>query len=255
MTFTDHAQPLWWLATGAACITIVALLLRRYNVSLVLVALAAVAMAFAFHGPLTFGPSSLHFPELSTQAFITAAVVLVLPQLPLTFANSCLATADVARTYFGAAADRVRPGRLALSLGTANLVAGAICGMPICHGAGGMTAHRTFGARTGGAPVALGLALLALGLAMGNSLTAMLAGFPLMILAGLLAVAGLMHIALLKDLNNLTHWALAIAVGVTGFVSNLAVALLGALLIWWAARFIFPPRNGSGHFSDQIAGR
>ena len=132
MTFTDHAQPLWWLATGAACITIVALLLRRYNVSLVLVALAAVAMAFAFHGPLTFGPSSLHFPELSTQAFTTAAVVLVLPQLPLTFANSCLATADVARTYFGAAADRVRPGRLALSLGTANLVAGAICGMPIC---------------------------------------------------------------------------------------------------------------------------
>ena len=101
----------------------------------------------------------------------------------------------------------------------------------------------------------MGLALLALGLAMGNSLTAMLAGFPLMILAGLLAVAGLMHIALLKDLNNLTHWALAIAVGVTGFVSNLAVALLGALLIWWAARFIFPPRNGSGHFSDQIAGR
>ena len=107
--------------------------------------------------------------------------------------------------------------------------------MPICHGAGGLTAHRSFCARTGGAPIALGTALLLLAVLLGAGLTRVLAGFPLPILAGLLTVSGLLHIALLKDLRQPTHWALAIAVGVTGFVSNLAVALVGALLIWWIA--------------------
>lgn len=101
-----------------------------------------------------------------------------------------------------------------------------------------MTAHRSFGARTGGAPIIMGTVLLILAVAIGASLAAALAGFPLPILAGLLTVAGLLHIALLKDLRHPAHWALAIAVGVTGFLSNLAIALVGALLIWWAARAV-----------------
>jgi sulfate permease, SulP family len=240
--FVDHLQPIWWLVSAGAGVATLAVILRGYNVSLLLIAIAVGAITFAYHGPLAWGPSPLHVPELSVNAFSTAAVALVLPQLALSFANSCLASADVARTYFGAAADRVRPGRLALSLGVANVFAGAISGMPVCHGAGGMTAHRTFGARTGGAPIALGAALLVIGVALGNSLEAVLGGFPIPILAGLLAVAGLMHIALLKDLRGAYHWALAIAVGVTGLLSNLAVALVGALAIWWlvnAAVFVW----------------
>jgi len=232
--FIDHTRPAWWLGGGAAVVIALALLLRRHNVSLLFAVLAVVAMALTFHGPLTFGPSALHLPELSLHAFTAAAVALVLPQLPLTFANSCLATADAARTYFGAAAARVQPGRLAMSLGFADMLAGAICGMPVCHGAGGMTAHRTFGARTGGAPIALGTTLLVIALVLGNSLAAVLGGFPLPILAGLLAVAGISHIALLTDLRGVYPWSLAIAVGVVGFLSNLAVALTAALLVWWA---------------------
>jgi SulP family sulfate permease len=236
--FADHTQPVEWLVGGTILVAIVALLLRRYNASLFLFVLALLMMTVGFHGPLTFGPSPLHLPDLSLQAFATAAVVLVLPQLPLTFANSCLATADAARTYFGERAARVRPGRLALSLGLANLMAGTICGMPVCHGAGGMTAHRSFGARSGGAPIAMGVALLVVALLLGNSLTTALSAFPLPILAGLLAVAGLLHIALLKDLRQPSHWIFAIAVGVTGFISNLVIALIGALVIWWMAKAI-----------------
>jgi MFS superfamily sulfate permease-like transporter len=99
-----------------------------------------------------------------------------------------------------------------------------------------MTAHRSFGARSGGAPIMLGSVLIALALAVGATLTAALAGFPVPILAGLLVVAGLLHITLLKDLRGPWNWAVAIAVGVIGFLSNLAVALIGALLIWWAVR-------------------
>jgi hypothetical protein len=238
LAFTDHVHSTEWLVGGGIVVAIAALLLRRHSVSLVLIVLAIIAMVWGFPGPLIWGPSSIQFPTLSVQAFTAAAVVLVLPQLPLTFANSCLAPADAARTYFGVVGERVTPGRLALSLGVANLVAGGISGMPICHGAGGMTAHRSFGARTGGAPIIMGTVLLIRAVAIGASLAAALAGFPLPILAGLLTVAGLLHIALLKDLRHPAHWALAIAVGVTGFLSNLAIALLGALLIWWVVRAV-----------------
>ena len=179
----------------------------------------------------------------STRA-TAAAVALVLPQVPLSFANSCLATADTARTYFGDAAQRVSPGRLATTIGLANLFAGSISGMPVCHGAGGMTAHRTFGARSGGAPIMLGSTLIALALVMGATLTVALSGFPVPILAGLLTVAGLLHITLLKDLRGGWQWAIAIAVGITGFLSNLAVALVGALLIWWPVHIIRARRAG-----------
>jgi sulfate permease, SulP family len=240
--FIDHTRPSWWLITGVAVVMALALLLRRHNVSLLFAVLAVVAMALTFHGPLTFGPSALHVPDLSTHTFVVAAIALVLPQLPLTFANSCLATADAARTYFGAAATRVKPGRLALSLGCANLLAGAICGMPVCHGAGGMTAHRTFGARSGGAPIALGTTLVIIALVLGNSLAAVLGGFPLPILAGLLAVAGISHIALLRDLRGAYAWSMAIAVGIVGFLSNLAIALTAALIVWWAVNAVLALR-------------
>jgi MFS superfamily sulfate permease-like transporter len=236
--FTDHRHSAWWLAGVTVVVITVALLLRRHQITLVFLAIAVVAMILAFHGSFTFGPSAVHVPHLSRAAFAAAAVALVLPQVPLSFANSCLATADTARTYFGDAAQRVRPGRLATTIGLANLFAGSISGMPVCHGAGGMTAHRTFGARSGGAPIMLGGMLLALALVMGATLTVALSGFPVPILAGLLTVAGLLHITLLKDLRGPWHWALAIAVGITGFLSNLAVALVGALLIWWPVHLI-----------------
>ena len=242
-TFLDHTRPSAWLLAGAAAVITAALLLRRHNVTLWFVAIAAAGMAIGYRGALQLGPSAVHVPDLGLEVFVTAAVALVLPQLPLTFANSCLATADVARAYYGPAAERVRPSRLAVTLGAANLLAGAISGMPVCHGAGGLTAHRSFGARSGGAPIMMGTALLVLALAIGTNLAEVLAGFPLSILAGLLAVSGVLHIGLLRDLRGVYHWTLAIGVGVTGFVSNLAIALLGALLVWWIGRVVTATRR------------
>jgi SulP family sulfate permease len=235
-SFVDHARPMWWLVGGAAVVVAAALLFRRRNISLVMLVLAVAGMVLSYHGSVSFGPSPLHAPDLDLRVFTIAAVALVIPQLPLTFANSCLATADAARTYFGDRAERVKPGRLALTLGIANLFAGAISGMPVCHGAGGMTAHRSFGARTGGAPIMIGGVLLVVALLLGASLSAILAGFPLPILAGLLAVSGLLHIALLRDLQRPSDWMFAVVTGILGFLSNLAIALVAALLVWWLAR-------------------
>jgi SulP family sulfate permease len=243
--FTDSSRQLWWLLGGGIAVAIAALVLRRRQVTLVLMGFAVIAMVVTFDGSASLGPSSIQAPTLTVDVITVAFVTLVLPQLPLTFANSCLATADAARTYFGELARRVRPGRLALTLGAANLVAGSIAGMPVCHGAGGLTAHRSFGARTGGAPIALGGVLVVLSLVFGASLAALLAGFPLPILGGMLAVAGVLHIALLRDLRRPADWVLAVAVGVTGLLANLAIALVGGLIAWWAAKAIAARRAHS----------
>jgi sulfate permease, SulP family len=214
------------------------LLRRRFPVALALVGVAVAVILLTTGDALAPGPSPLALPSLDGAAFWAAFTVLVLPQLPLTFANSCLATADAARTYFGEAASRVRPGRLAASLGVANLFSGAIGGMPVCHGAGGLTAHYSHGARTGGAPIAVGVSLVVAALAFGSGLGILLAAFPLSILAGLLGGAGLLHIGLLRDLGRGRGLALAVAIGLLGFATNIAVGLFAGLVVWWGSRGI-----------------
>jgi hypothetical protein len=224
-------------ATGLALLGLVLLLaLRKAAISLVLVALGAVLMLAQAGDELALGPSALALPDLDADVMLTALTVLVIPQLPLSFANSCLATADAARAYFGERAEHIRPGRLAGSFGSANVVAGAISGMPVCHGAGGLTAHHAFGARTGGAPLAMGGALLVLAVAAGSGLATVLTAFPLPILAALLSAAGLLHIGLARDLRGVGEVALALVVAALGFWLNLAVGLGVGLVLWWVPR-------------------
>jgi sulfate permease, SulP family len=234
--FARHALEPTLAAAIAAFAVVAALALRRYPVSLVLVLGGAAVMVWLGAGNLALGPSPLSVPSLDWATLATALTVLVLPQLPLSFANSCLATADAARVYFGERARAIRPGRLATSFGSANLLAGALGGMPVCHGAGGLTAHVAFGARTGGAPLAMGVALLTLAAGFGAGLAGLLTAFPLPILAALLAVAGLLHIGLLRDLRGAGSWVLALAVGLVGYQVHLGIALAGGLALYWGLR-------------------
>jgi len=232
-SFDEHAlAPEWAIPLGAAVVAL-AVVLRRRPIALALVAVGIVVMLVETGGFPSLGPSPLELPSLSAATFGAALTALVVPQLPLTFANSCLAPVDAARTYFGERARRVTPGRLATTLGSANLLSGAIAGMPVCHGAGGLTAHYAFGARTGRAPLAIGSALVAVAVLAGSGLAVLLAAFPLPILAGLLATAGLLHIGLLRDLRGAREWLVAVLVGAIGFGLNLAVGLAVGLVLWW----------------------
>lgn len=233
--FVDRAFGTGWLVTAAVAAAVVLLVARRHPVALVLVLIALVLVAVRSPGPLVLGPAPMTPASPTGTDLITALLVLVIPQLPLTFANACLATADAAQAYFPQAAGRVSAGRLATSLGLANLLAGAVTGMPVCHGAGGLTAHRAFGARSGGAPIIIGVILVAVALGIGGSVGLLLTRFPVSILAALMAVAGALHIALLRDLAGRRAWVFALAVGVVGVWVNLAVAVLGGLILWWLA--------------------
>lgn len=241
--FAEYALRPGWATALALVVIALAFALRRYPVTLALVGTGVVVMLVQAGGDAGLGPSKIVFPSFHAGTFWTALTVLALPQLPLSFANSCLATADAARVYFGKAGERVRPGKLATTLGGANLFAGAISGMPVCHGAGGMTAHAAFGARTGGAPLVMGGTLLSLAVVAGSGLAGLLAAFPLPILAGLLAAAGLLHIGLLRDLRGLPAWAIALGVGVLGFEVNLALAVGIGLAVWWLGRGLLATRT------------
>lgn len=117
-----------------------------------------------------------------------AFVFLVLPQLPLTLGNAILAITEENNRLFP---DRpVTEQRVATSTGVINLLGGLVGAVPMCHGAGGMAGHVRFGARTGGAPVILGLALLLLALFFSASADLLLKLFPTPILGAILFLTG-----------------------------------------------------------------
>lgn len=129
-----------------------------------------------------FAMPSLPSPEEMRNAF----GLLVLPQLSLTLTNAVLLTALIAGDYFGERASHVTPRRLSISSGIANLVLAPLGAMPMCHGAGGLAAHYRFGARSGTAPLLLGLALLLLALLPGGLGPALIAAIPVAGLGALL---------------------------------------------------------------------
>ena len=86
-------------------------------------------------------------------------------------------------------AQAVTPRRLSISSGLGNLILSPFGALPMCHGAGGVAAHYRFGARTGGAPLMLGLLLLALALVPGGAGLALLGAIPAAGLGALLLVA------------------------------------------------------------------
>jgi uncharacterized membrane protein AbrB (regulator of aidB expression) len=79
----------------------------------------------------------------------------------------------------------------------------------------------------------MGALLLTLALALGSGLAGLLAAFPLPILAGVLATAGVLHLLLLRDLARARDWLVAIIVGVVGFEVDLTVGLALGLALWW----------------------
>jgi MFS superfamily sulfate permease-like transporter len=210
----------WWAARH-----------RRYWAALAILAAGIVGTAIAAHPDLA-GPAfhlpSLRFPRAA--AFGNAFWLLVIPQFPLTFGNAVVAVDDLSHEYFGPAARRVSPSRICISDGLGNVASGLLGGMPMCHGAGGLTAHVKLGARTAGMNLLLGGVLVALGLSFGPQIPVLLGLLPVWGLAGLLAYAGLRHASLVGDLRG-APLLIAVACGILGaLLGNLAITAAVALV-------------------------
>jgi SulP family sulfate permease len=184
------------------------------------VAIAAPAAATELGGP-SFSLPPIRLPGGS--AFAAAFFLLVVPQLPLTFGNAVVAVNDLAHEYLGPDADRVTPSRVCLSAGLGNAASAILGGVPMCHGAGGLTAHVRLGARTAGMNLLLGSGLLVLGLFFADQIVLLLGLLPIWGLAAFLLYAGIRHAALVADLRG-GELVVAVAAGGLGAsMGNLAV--------------------------------
>jgi MFS superfamily sulfate permease-like transporter len=163
--------------------------------------------------PVAFSISPL--PSLAEMQ--RAFSLFVLPQLSLTLTNAVVLTALIAGDYFGARAAHVTPARLSITSGLANVLLTPFGALPMCHGAGGLAAHYRFGARSGTAPLVLGLVLLAFALLPGGLGLAALAAIPAAGLGALLLMAS-GELALSKRLFDCkpSCWpVIAVTAGVT----------------------------------------
>jgi MFS superfamily sulfate permease-like transporter len=179
----------------------------------------------------TIAPSGLAFVPLlllpgDWDEVWQAVEVAVVPQLPLTLTNAVIVTAVLCRDLFPARAGRATVRNLALTSGAANLLLAPLGAMPMCHGAGGVAAHHRFGARTGLAPVLLGIVLLVLALGFAGSAAALFAAIPSSAVGALLLVAGA-DLAMSKRLFDARPacWTAIVATAAATALLNPAIGL------------------------------
>jgi MFS superfamily sulfate permease-like transporter len=162
------------------------------------------------------------------------ALLLALPQLPLSLGNSVIATSQTTRDLFPERAVSVR--RIGLTYGLMNLVAPWFGGVPVCHGCGGLVGFHGFGARTGGAPVIYGALYLVLGLVFAPGFDEVVQVFPMPILGVVLLFEAIALMMLVRDVapDRIALWvALLVAAAVVGLPYGF---LLGLILGTLAAR-------------------
>jgi hypothetical protein len=225
----------WMVALLAAAVLAVALWTRP-GIAALLVILVGLAEGLLSHGWPGGGfsvqlPAWTGFPPRA--AFGPGFWLLALPQIPLSLANSVYATRDAAAQYFGdEARERVTATRLLGTMSVMNVMAAVFGGVPLCHGCGGLTAHYRLGARTGGAPLMIGVLFLAVGLAGGTALVPLARLIPFGVLGVLLVYVGVQHLLLARDVRGAADWTVVAAVALAAVATqNLAIGFAAGLAV------------------------
>ncbi len=168
----------------------------------------------------------LPFPDLAD--FLWSGWHLVFPQIPLALTNATVATALTAQDLFN---KRIKPDQLCVTMGLMNLVSVPFGGFPMCHGAGGLAAHRRFGAKMGLATVIGGVVLLFVAIFFASSEA--LALLPIGLFGALLLFVALelAGCGLKTDAPRLT-----VSMALLALITNLGAAFLFGILMAVAQR-------------------
>jgi len=227
------------LIIGIAVFIMVLLLLDNKRVPAAFAALiAGIVLGIVLGGlkgqKISLGPTPMHLILPSLKDFWTATIMLILPQVPLTIGNACVGTEDTCRSLFtkNPSLGKSKAGRFALSMGIVNLPAGFFGAVPMCHGTGGLAAHYRFGARSGGAPVMIGIFFVVVALVLGEFGFALLTLIPQSILGVLLVFAGLELCPLMRSLKTNEEYFVALLIaGIALVVPNMAWAFGIGILV------------------------
>ncbi|MDK9706471.1 MAG: putative sulfate/molybdate transporter [Desulforhopalus sp.] len=220
------------LIIGIVTFGLVLLLLDNKRFPAALVALAVgIVSGLSLGGfemlKLSLGPTDIRFVTPSMGDYWTALIMLILPQVPLTIGNACVGTADTCTNLFTGNHHlaKAKAGKFAFSMGMMNLPAGFFGVVPMCHGTGGLAAHFRFGARTGGAPIMIGIFFVIIALVLGELGFSLLAIIPQSVLGVLLVFAGLELCPLLKSLKTNEEYFVALLIaGIALAVPNMGWA-------------------------------
>lgn len=187
-----------WMAGVPMVIALLALNARSRISPFLLIVLAGLALgAFRHPGligevlaaPVGFSLPQWSAPDWTSPQLWLVAVLLALPQIPLTFGNAVIGLVEETRRVFPR--HDIDEGRVAKSTGWMNLWAGLIGGPPMCHGSGGLAGYLASGARTGWAVAVLGLLFIVAALFFQGSIIAALTLIPACAVGAMLFVVGL----------------------------------------------------------------
>jgi hypothetical protein len=231
----------WLLAAAGFLLTVILMRQRRFPAAAALVALGlAYAFAFKLSGADFAAAAGFRLPQFHAVSWTdiwTGFLVLALPQLPLSLANSVLATRQVASDLFPERPLSVR--QIGLTYSLMNLVNPFLGGAPTCHGSGGMAGHYAFGGRTGGSVVIYGMIFLVLGLLFSGGFQKVIEIFPLPVLGILLLFESLALLLLVRDLGpEKTDFAVAALVGLAALFLpyGYVIGMVAGTLLHAAAR-------------------
>ena len=174
---------------------------------------------------------SLTIPSFDNM--LTSLFLLVIPQLPLTIGNAVIGTADTCVSLFGRneKTKKISYRSLANSMGIINCMVGFLGGMPMCHGAGGLAAHYSFGARTGGSNIMIGLLFMISGIFFGKMSFVVLSCLPNAVFGTLLLFTGLELSILIRDLDQKNDIFIALLIACIAIsMNNMGVAFISGIL-------------------------
>ena len=144
-----------------------------------------------------FGFALPELARFTTSDMLQGALILALPQIPLSLGNSLFATHQMANDLFPER--RVQLRTIGYTYSALNIIAPFVGGIPVCHGSGGMAGHHVFGGRTGGSVLIYGLLLITLGLFFGSGFERVIHLFPLPVLGVILVTEGIMLMRFVRD--------------------------------------------------------
>ena len=100
------------------------------------------------------------------------------PQLALTLTNALILTAIIAQEYFPDRSQELTEKRFACTSGFANLLLAPFGAIPMCHGAGGLSAFYGLGSRTGWSIAIFGMVCLVIAFMFGSQAVVILRMVP-----------------------------------------------------------------------------
>lgn len=223
--------------TGVA-ITLLLLKSRRFPAAIVVIFMGIfTGVVWGTHAGMDRLLPGIYLPELlpfgipTTADLTVALLVLVLPQIPMTIGNAIIANTDLSKEYFGEDSGKVTYRSTTLSMAFANGLSFLLGGIPLCHGAGGLAAHYSFGARTGGSNIIIGSLFLVLALFFGPNALVLINLLPLSILGVLLIFAGSqLGLAILDMFARKDMFVILVIASVT-LATNLAWGFMAGVLL------------------------